>query len=163
MRVNRNTIEVRAKYVNECIHEGRPIPNIKNPGMPFSTYQEEEKRNQALKEIDQDHERALKIICNHRLERRLGEIEKAEKDWWKKNDEHMEKVAKCSKVFRNRLGQGIMADVRQLLMEKHFRGVCLYLEARSDTAENGGENQEVLHQRLVELRIKKGARAKYPL
>ncbi len=96
---------MRAKYVNECIDEGRPIPNIKNPGTPFSTYQEEDKRNQALKEIDQDHERALKAIRNHRLE-----IEKAEKDWWKEKDEHVEKVAKCSKVFSNRLGEGIMAD-----------------------------------------------------
>jgi hypothetical protein len=51
MRVNGNTIEVRAKYVNECIDEGHPIPNIKNPGMPFSTFQEEDKRNQTLKEI----------------------------------------------------------------------------------------------------------------
>ena len=151
MRVNGNVIEVRAKYVNECIDEGRPIPNIKNPGTPFSIYQEEDKRNQALKDIDQDHERAMKAIRNHRLE-----IEKAEKDWWKEKDEHVEKVAKCSKIFSNRLGEGIMADVRQLLTEKHFRQVWLYLEARSNAAENGGENQEVLHERLVELRIKKG-------
>ncbi len=59
MRVNGNTIEVRSP---NSIDEGRPIPNIKNPGMPFSTYQEEDKRNQTLKEIDQDHERALKVL-----------------------------------------------------------------------------------------------------
>ncbi len=70
------TIEVSAKYVNECIDEGRPIPNIKNPGMPFSTYQEEDERNQTFKDIDEDHERVLKSIRDHRLE-----IEKAEKDW----------------------------------------------------------------------------------
>ncbi len=40
-------------------------------------------------------------------------------------------------------------------LEKHY-GFWLYLEARSNAAENGGENQEVLHERLVELRIKKG-------
>ncbi len=68
----------------------------------------------------------------------------------------MEKVAKYSKIFSNRLGEGITAVVRQLLTEKYFRGVWLYLEARSNAAKNGGENQEVLHDRRVELIIKKG-------
>jgi hypothetical protein len=64
----------------------------------------------------------------------------------------MEKIAKYSKVFSNRLGE----ETRQLLMEKHFRGVWLYFKARNNAAENGGESQEVVHERLVELRIKKG-------
>ena len=98
MRVNGNFIEVRAKYVIDWIHDGHPIPRVRNPGAAFSAFQENQYRLAALKDIETAREKALKDIRGHWLE-----LEKASKEWWKDKSGHDEKIAKCSKVFWNSL------------------------------------------------------------
>jgi hypothetical protein len=143
MRVNGNVIEVRAKYALDWIHDNHPIPIVRNPGQAFTAFQENQYRLSALKDIEIAREKALKEIRSHRLE-----LEKASKEWWDDKSDHDEKIAKCSKVFTTRLGEAIIADVRQLLKSHHYRSVWKFLESRSIAMENSGENQELLEDRL---------------
>ncbi len=75
MRVNGNLIEVRAKFVLDQIHDGHPIPSVRNPGQAFTAFQENQYRLSALKDIEIVREKALKEIRSHRLE-----LEKASKE-----------------------------------------------------------------------------------
>jgi len=150
MRVNGNVIEVRAKFALDRIHDNHPIPSVRNPGQAFTAFQENQYRLSALKDIEIAREKALKEIRSHRLE-----LEKASKEWWDDKSDHDEKIAKCSKVFTTRLGEAIIADVRQLLKSHHYRSVWKFLESRSIAMENSGENQELLEDRLRELRLGK--------
>jgi hypothetical protein len=65
MRVNGNVIEVRAKFVLDRIHDGHPIPSVRNPGQAFTPFQENQYRLSALKDIEIAREKALKEIRNH--------------------------------------------------------------------------------------------------
>ena len=51
MRVNGNVIEVRAKFALDQIHDGHPIPSVRNPGQAFTAFQENQYRLSALKVI----------------------------------------------------------------------------------------------------------------
>jgi hypothetical protein len=129
------------------IHDNHPMPSVRKPGQAFTAFQENQYRLSALKDIEIAREKALKEIRSHRLE-----LEKASKEWWDDKSDHDEKIAKCSKVFTTRLGEAIIADVRQLLKSHHYRSVWKFLESRSIAMENSGENQELLEDRLRELR-----------
>ncbi len=150
MRVNGSSIEVQTKYVVDRIHDGHPIPSVRNPGAAFSAFQENQYRLAVLKDIETAREKALKDIRDHRLK-----LEKASKEWWKDRSDHDEKIAKCSKVFTSRLGEALIADVRQLLKSNHCRPIWKFLETRSLAMENSGEYQELLEDRLREPRARK--------
>ncbi len=102
----------------DLIHDGHPITSVCNPGSAFSASQENQYRLSALKDIKIAREKALKEIRNHRLE-----LEKASNEWWDDKSDHNNKIAKCSKVLTTRLGEAIIADVRQLLKSHHYRSV----------------------------------------
>jgi hypothetical protein len=142
---------VRAKFVQQRIRAGQPIPNIPDPGAPLTPYQEEQLRLQAGDRYDSERNRVLKEI------REQGyEIEKAISKWEKDKATHDEKVAKCSKVFSTKLGEGVLADVRDQLDQNHFRTAWKYLEVRSLAMEVAGEGQMTLMNQLKELKWLRG-------
>jgi hypothetical protein len=63
MSVSGNLIE--AKYVRQRIIDGNPIPRIPDPGSSFTTFQEQEKRNQV---------KMIKIMNLLKLRRKSGII-----------------------------------------------------------------------------------------
>jgi hypothetical protein len=62
MRVNGNVIEVRAKFALDQIHDGHPLPSVRNPGQAFTAFQENQYRLSALKDIEIAREKALREI-----------------------------------------------------------------------------------------------------
>ncbi len=73
MRAAGNLIEVRAIYVRQRIIDGNPIPRIPDPGVSFTAFQEQEKRNQVQSDYNNELTKAQKEIRNHhtKLERVL--------------------------------------------------------------------------------------------
>ncbi len=92
MRVSRNSIEVRAKYVKERIIDGNPIPRIPHPGSSFTVFQEQEKRNEVQNDYNNELSKAHKEIRDYhtKLERVLDK-------WVKIKNRMMKRLPKSLK------------------------------------------------------------------